>query len=253
VLLLEAAPDQAGIRYRERVRPIRSIAELVRAQCDASRFSVERIAGPEAIVTAEGEHGALVTIDGMHDGVVAQRTIGYVFADDFYAHVSGLAFARERFAPVAEAVRRLTLGDTHMLGIRRRRFQYRPPAGWRRSAQPSLFHDVWAPPGGDGTITVCPALPAGSPLAALGSPDDAEPVVTRRLAGPAWTTHAERSRRLVVLNDGRYQYPLLLECAASSWSEHVTCFDEVVESAEPVPMASGPRAAGTTVGLHWAD
>src|SRR6185295_441941 len=63
-------------------------------------------------------------------------------------------------------VRELTLGDVHLLGVRRRRFVYTPPEGWHGLAQ--LFEATWYPtdyPLRDLSLTVTPAVPAIGGLA----------------------------------------------------------------------------------------
>jgi len=214
----------AVIHYRERVRPSRPLVELVHAAC--AGLDVDRLVGPEPVVTDEGEHAAIVTV---HAGPVT-LTLGYVFGDDFHAEIHGAGDA-------ADAVRRLVRTDRHMLGVRRRRCRYVAPAGWRALPHASIFHDTWESPDGAARITVCPAVPLADEPVGEG---DREPVVTARLAGHAWTSP---TRTLVVLRDRTYAYTVALDGRAAE-------LDAVVASVEPVPPRAGATADPTA---SWAS
>src|SRR5207253_1767093 len=84
--------DVATIEYRERVRPLvkagalirRLLAEQPAFACDGLPDCVERM------TTAEGEYAAFVTLPGRERGQPAQRDVGFVFGDDFYARIAAV-------------------------------------------------------------------------------------------------------------------------------------------------------------------
>ena len=106
VLLPPGGLAHGTIRYQERVRPLRPVRDLVAAL--APPGWIERRRGAiERIVTAEGEHAALVTSEGMLDGRPVERTYGFVLADDFHSAIvaevtDGREACLERFARVRE-------------------------------------------------------------------------------------------------------------------------------------------------------
>jgi hypothetical protein len=209
--LLLTPPDGPGvgaIRYVERLRPLRRAVDLVRDAPAPAGFVEGRLGTPERLVTAEGEHAAFVVSEGTIGGVAAERPFGFVFGDDFYARIAGLAVGPGSFARVRAAVVELTLADTHDLGVRRRRCVYAPPRDWRGRA--GLFDATWYPrdyPAERAAITVCPAVPfkpglapalldavlAGRPLAEIQL--GAEQVVQGRAGLTGGSTPPRASRR----------------------------------------------------------
>lgn len=275
VLYPPGGPATGMIGYRERVRPLASLRTLIdqfNAKHPEFVLSAER---SEPLVTTEGEYAAVVTLEGSLDGKPAQRDLGYVFGDDFYAHISGLALQPEQFATFTATVRELTLHDSHRLGVRRRRFLYNPPAGW--TAKERGFITSYLAPGfpANGTaITVWPANPRrqnedGTTLIDALLEEDRQngfvlehrsapaPLSSHGLHGQSWEvigTFANQPRTyrdLVVFEDGRYLYMLRLETLdAAHRPEHRKLFLEVVLSTLPLP---GPSTQTATQGIdHWA-
>ena len=137
LLTAQDAPDAGGILYLERVRPVAPAADLLRAHlATLSGAEILSIDEPEELVTAEGEHAALVGARVRLNGAVARIDFGIVYGDDYYARIGGFcrdAAHEERFR---DAVRGLTLADQHYLGTRRRRWRCSLARRWpaRRSA-----------------------------------------------------------------------------------------------------------------------
>src|SRR5262249_48466528 len=131
----------------ERVRPLGRIGALVREHLAAEPQFTDWVLpdAAERLVTTEGEHAALVTLRGRERGAPAQRDLGFVFGDDFYAAVLGQCFDEARFGELTAKVRGLILADSHALGVRRRRFEYAPPPDWEPIVE-NLVTD-WYPPG----------------------------------------------------------------------------------------------------------
>jgi hypothetical protein len=269
--------EVGGIRYRERVRPLCRVSAVVRQMLERyPQFRSTSVGKPETIVTAEGEYGALVTIRGQVGGAPAQRDLGFVFGDDFYALVSSLSLAEARFADFTRWVRVLVTLDAHALGVRRRRFLYTPPPGWQ--GLPRGFTTEWAPldfPRNLSLIHVFPANPMTEPpetvldqmlaedtangfaLEAMRGP---EPIASLNgLSGSAWNVVGRfgskpRSHRdLVVFKDPRFVYSMRLETMQEERQRERQVFLELVRSAHPIPSASSPepREVGTVVS-HWA-
>ncbi len=264
VLLLPADERMGVIRYRERLQPLLSIAQLVSGQlADDPQFQVETIEPPRLFVTLEGEHAATVGISGLLDGAPVQRTFGYVLAEDFYARVSTLSLASETHdrlrAMTHEIVKRVSL----RLGARRRRPHYEAPIGWRAHAV-GLRTD-WITtefPLDPSCLTVWPAVP-GPPAA--GPPPVANqtgvvgpwPVHTRQgLTGWTWRSdgrfgdHSPRRRDFVLLADGRYRYALRLETELDRHEQRRSELLGVLDSLNPVPLEQRISATGLQ---HWVE
>jgi hypothetical protein len=258
-----------AIRYEERLRPLLPVRALIaEAQARDPSFRTTAVRGPERLVTTEGEHAALVVLDGNLAGVGApvQRCIGYVFGDDFYARVAGLSLRADQFARFEDQVRKLVRGDQHFLGVRRRRFLFTPPAGYFGVERTFLHAYYYAPgfPREHAIICVYPAIPIGMwqaddlprhlrPIHGLAVEDITGPFArsTASLGGETWElrgTLDDRQRvvrTLVVLHDDRYAYPLSLDAPASRHAAHLARFNEVVDSVQRIP---GPGTTGTPTG-----
>jgi hypothetical protein len=250
----------AVIEYRERVRPLRKLGALLhdalaRGPACAWPDRVERL------VTDEGEHAALATLRG--DGV--QRDLGFVFGDDFYARIAGMCRRPDRFEEVTRLVRELVTTDTQMLGVRRRRFEYAPPAGWQALARG--FVTDWLAPGYPRDpvwMTIFPALPVEQApaelLASMLAPRDHAELVDDQIAplclpnglagdvGEAvWASPERRVAKVCcVLRDRRYAYPL--EASAEGEDRmrgHREVIDRVLASVQPVPPANAPVTQAT--------
>lgn len=271
----------AVIRYRERVRPLQTVAGILRDRAADTRFRATSVSPIESLVTAEGEYAAVVDVQGVLDAApeggsatTAARTLGFVFADDWYSEVAGIALREALVAPVKIWVRRLIHESQLMLGIRRRRFVYEPPPGWYGYARLPLFM-TWFPPEypRDATsITVYPALPAPvgvdeAPhfgMIPVGPPATAEvlaevaaraPLEHGRLTGFCWEllVRDERGRNMqrsmVMLRDDRYLYVAYLDrdsATAAPGDEGALAFATLLTSIASVPQ---PRAVAASTGL----
>lgn len=272
-------PACGAIRYEERLRPVLPIpALLAAAQARDPRFRVTRQRLPELLTTQEGEYAALVVLEGVLEGVATpvQRSIGYVFGDDFYARIAGLALRSDQFARFEDQVRKLVLADTHYLGLRRRRFLFSPPPGFF-GVERSLMHAYYyAPtyPHDPTVICVYPAIPLAMwqaadltrhvrPIHGLSVENSAGPFPrkTAALAGETWElrgTNDDRQvtqRTLVVMHDDRYAYPLSIDVLANhaASAEHMARFNAVVESVQRLPGSRGAPVppVGRGVLSHW--
>jgi hypothetical protein len=270
----------ATIEYRERVRPLGRIGTLVREHLAAEpQFTAHAIPdGAERLVTNEGEHAALVTVRGQERGAPAQRDLGFVFGDDFYAAIFGQCFEEARFAELTAKVRGLVLADSHALGVRRRRFEYTPPPDWEPIIE-NLVTD-WYPPGypSDGVIlSVYAANPrkvepnavfhglirelalAGNHVSVEGDPTPAR--ASAGLAGSILTVTLRRSvagattavKKLALLQDPRYSYGLELSArSAAELAAHPGLLDAVVASVKPIPEPGG-GARDQSFAAYWME
>jgi hypothetical protein len=271
-------PETGHLRYRERVRPLRGVRELVREAMTAFPAFEGGEPQVEPLVTLEGEYAAIARVEGTLEGKPAQRDFGFVFGDDFYTRLLGLCVKPERFAAFSDAVRRLTLADSQLLGIRRRRYLYEPPPRdhWQGIAR--VFQTDWIPldfPRNGSVITVFPANPVPASPAqvaenlfaedkALGFRVDRqegpETLQTQfGLFGGKWELEGQHLgrpvtlRQLVVLQDRRYLYSLLLDSATPDTRDAaIATFDKLVRSVRPLPEATSlvPRDESGAM-AHW--
>jgi hypothetical protein len=84
------------VRYVERRRPIVRIPEALKHLEGDGRFRITRIGKPERFITDEGEYAAIVTVDGLLLEAPVQRTVAFVYLDDHYAVIDGLALRPEQ-------------------------------------------------------------------------------------------------------------------------------------------------------------
>ena len=267
----------ATIAYRERARPLLRLGAMVRSiLARTTGWSATKVLAHERLETIEGEHAALVTIAGIQDGVPAQRDLGFTFGDDFVSSVGGLCFREAAFRDQSALVRELTRCDSHVLGIRRRRFEYDPPQGWQPVALPGQAVDWLAPeyPRQRVSLTVHAASPHphldNTKIDTL--PDynvqRGHPGTTRRTLnslsfngitgaieeiGHVAPGGGEAVRRVALLRDARYVYPLEISWVQGAGSDaHAETFLRVVNSVRPVPA---PTRGEALVGLitHWLD
>lgn len=248
-----AAPSGAmTYRYRERVRPLRSAAAIARDWlARQASFRWDGTLSIERLTTAEGEHGALVGVDGLLAEQPARRVVGMVFGDDFYALLNGLCVASSEADAFTELTRTLLHADRHELGVRRRRFVYRAPTGWQGRARGLVTE--WTPPRFPAEacmLEVFPAVPSASfdpqvLLDGLGADAELREDLSGAIAIPLpgeWRqlTGIDRegwfARRVAVLDDGRYAYPVRLDTRSSTVVDHgVELLRTLVGSIEPVP------------------
>lgn len=261
-LRLVPGGDEASgsITYRERLRPLRGIRELVLQHAGGP------IARMETLATVEGEY-AVVAAAG-------DAELGFVLGDDFYALVHGVcrrAVERGRFAA---AVRTLVENDSLGLGRRRRRFLYAPPPGWQAVARGHETH--WLAPGFPGDPTVIVVLPANPTtldpgqfvaerlrLEIAGGLVDvevgtAEPVSRAALPGVSVTIRGRLDgagvvREIVVLGDGVYAYPLIFESGAALADRAVGhwAFRTLIASVKQLPGTRSDALA--EVAGAWVD
>lgn len=275
VLIPPEGEDAGGIRYQERVRPLRRMRDIVAELPVPGGYRVTAMSPIEPLVTVEGEYGALVVVDGELDGTPLQRTIGAVFGDDYYSLTVGVARRADQFALLRDEVRRLVCHDVHMLGLRRRRYVHAPPAGWQ-GVFAGLMHVQWLPldhPRDPSTLAVFPALPAGDGEIDAGgllsmilgrfgthaevAVGDAQVLSTPAgLSGYWWSVAArggdEVLHDLVVLEDGRYAYPVSLASPPVHRARNVETLRALVDSIQPIPRSTGPRMRDPVL-LHWVE
>lgn len=258
--LVTAYPPQGG-RYRcfERIRPAQDfvtiIETILRGDLD---FKVSSVGDTAKIVTAEGEYGAWVRIQGRRGNADAQRFIGAVFTEDFAAALDALAPQPELFAEMAAQSMKFLLGATLGLGPRRRLFYYTPPPGWQPLAS-GLVANYYPLdfPHNRTNIVVQPAVPlAAAPKeiveerftsagAGLKVEESAqEPFVTAsgitgsylRLSGTRLNQDTRISREIAVFVFEQHVYAFRLETATP---EHLAAareaFRALVASFRPLP------------------
>lgn len=256
-----------GIRYDERRAPLVSLSTILAAHTKDDGFRVERVGTWDRHLTIEGEYAATITIGGTLGGAPVQRDLGVVVLDDSYAMLSGYCLAPASFAEFTATVRELTRGDVHMLGVRRRRFEYARPAGWQARAR--SFSAEWFPsdyPDVAATITVSPALPSRTLTAesylervvdSTSTPRERAVITNhgevrgRELALDATVDGRSITRRWIVLEDDRYIYPTQLEALATIADQHTETLRALVRSIHPIPHPAQRDAY--PLPMHWAD
>jgi hypothetical protein len=271
------SPEDAWIRYVERMRPVAAIDELVRRHCAAARLRVNAVHELELTLTHEGEEAAVVALDCDDGGGELWRTVGFVVLDDFYAETVGVTRAPELRARVAEAVKRLVVGDAHHLAGRRRLFPYDGPPGWTRHLRGTPLVHLWLPPGhpiDPATISVGAAWPTsgcsprdvtrlllsqtrpGFRVLARGGPD---PVRTRGgLGGNLWRRFGQRggaawTQLVAILGSGGHSYVLHLDSPTDAAAANEALFRALLESVRPLPLAPRALAQRSHAMRHWAE
>lgn len=254
-----------GIRVHERRRPLTTMRGLIAGIMTAPPFSDARPGRIERLDTREGELAALVTLEGAG----YQRTVGAIFADDFYTTIDGVTTRPEAFARFGDAIRELTLRHSLGLGERRtRRYRHQPPARW--TYRPRGLAAVWRLPGGGAEIVVHPARPhgAGGPTVMdqrrlagfrrLGL-EEPTPLATARLTGGSFRMSGTRAGRpepidvvVVALADDRFDYVLELEHTPEAAVEAGLAFTRIVTSVEPVPRPAADLGASTQA-VFWTE
>lgn len=234
-------PERALLRYIERRRPNQRAIDLARAGPVPTGFIMGETSAPKRLVTAEGEHAALVVRTGtLHNSAYA-LVYGYVFLDDYFSSLEGMCVP-ELVATVEE----MLLGDVHLLGrVRRRRFNYAPPPGWEVDAD--LFETRWRGPDRESCIYVNPALPL--------LPGLVRGILDRfgaaHITPERFTTRNGLAAEHYVIGDTHLFFCIDQDFLYSVRADRYV--DEgraLVDSIEPVPRAQ--QASGE--GLHyWAD
>ncbi len=274
-LIAPEGAQAAGIRYTERVRPLMRLGDIVAEWMTRhADFGNPQVGQPERLLTREGEHAGLVIIDGDHGGKPAQASLGVVFGDDFYARIEGFALRPDVFESTREMVRELTISDYHVLGRRRRRYEYTAPNGW----QPIVrgFTTDWVSPGFPlqwGLIVAYAASPiapvdevdfgmlatravdrgftvdASAPPVEVSSQHGLVGVVTEVVG-----TQGDKRmlRAFVTMTDRQYLYSAeLMARTEDAWPAHRQAFAEFWQSIVPIP---GAQVTPTSVPFEfWAD
>jgi hypothetical protein len=254
---MRAGPSVGVISYRERVGPLRSIAEILRDKPDVD-FKIKRVSPVTPLVTYEGEFAAIVDFEGVSMEMPVQRSLGFVFGDDWYSEIAAVVHNREYFAMFAGTVRELVRGDRLMLGVRRRRYSYTPPAGWDGYSRLPMFA-TWFPPEypkSPTSITIYPAIPTTEQDVRIAhlrlgpvAPADVHGEVSPRndwqlengLLGATWDfairDEAGRDliRRLVMLRDERYIYACHLDARHDHLEGLIPTWKDLVGSIQPLP------------------
>ncbi|MGE3765303.1 MAG: glycosyltransferase [Kofleriaceae bacterium] len=226
------------IRYRELVQRPRGARRFVTERLALSpAFEIVAIGDPDRITTDEGEHAAVVRVDGKLAGRAVRRVIGMVVDEHLTAVIDGVAVHAEYVDELEQITRDLTRRAELGLGVRRRRFVYRRPAGWQ--ALSHLLETYFIPPDHPRNaerIVVYPAIPRGLSLRALmhstiedqiGRIDqlvDLEESAIQAasgLGGRRWRvashsgTGKARTHTIVVFEDEHYAYRLRLDEGAA--------------------------------------
>jgi hypothetical protein len=277
-LLPPEGRTHGAIRIRDRRRPLRSAHRLVAAIVAEMKLPGLEVSPIERTTTCEGEYVALVTITGVIQTQPFQRSLAFLFGDDFYTQIDANTTTPTKFEFFRKATRELAYFYSLGLGeLRRRRYYYQPPPDWKGLPRglitewyPAGFPDVLA------SIAVFPARPVvESPAGVLDRAlhelnwagfkktaiDEAMPLMTRnRLSGLVWRAVGKygdgpiHHEDIVALQDDRFFYVMRLESNAAQVAEHRAILGALVESVEPLPKSD----PGTTIHQekyldHWAD
>jgi len=240
----------------------------------APGFHLEHLSAPERLVTFEGEHAAFLTARGTQDGRPVLRALGFVLGDDFCAVLHGVCPRKEEHDRFTALVRTLTKEDAHVLGIRRRRFEYLPPDDWEPLVQG--FITEWIPPdypGNQTVLTVYPANPIGlvdrASLDLIVKQQEQIGAVVETLAGSevAANRHGLTGlahgltlgkpgqpsvrKEVIVLEDDRFTYALEITSSnLARWAAHRALLHDVAAGVVPVPHWTAHAAAAGLLS-HW--
>ncbi len=285
--LITLYPPEGGgrIRFYERIRPVQKSSQILRFVLDRDpAFRVSSVSDPLEVVTAEGEYGVWVRVNGSREGASAVHFVGAVFTDEFAAALDTLVVLKDKMA-MLEATSRELLGSMTLGlgGRRRRRFLYDPPGGWQ--AIPSGLVANWYPPdfpANNTNIVVYPAEPSERPPSAIdnfladekhrgfelhGPIEDIALKSDGGLSGRRWRFAGHKKGRdgllyrdFVSLFSAPYAYQMRMETFDSErLSENREIFAAVARSAMPIPRPGryrfGPLDpdAHIDVFLHWID
>jgi hypothetical protein len=144
--LTTAFPPTLGarVRYYERLRPQPSFGKVVqRILASDLEFRVHHAGEMTKLVTAEGEYGAWIALDGRREGAPAKRFIAVVFMEEFATAIDVLALIPEHFARAEGISLELARAQRFEMTRRPRLFEYTPPPGWHGIASGSTA--TWYP------------------------------------------------------------------------------------------------------------
>lgn len=133
VNLVTAFPPEMGARFRyhERLRPRPSFSTILERLLSVDPdFKVHQVGDMVRTVTAEGEYGAWVRLDGRRDGGQAVRFVGAVFMEDFATVLDCIAILPKYFAQLEQLSLKILRTDAFQMSKRPRPFFYVPPVGW---------------------------------------------------------------------------------------------------------------------------
>lgn len=272
--------DAGRVRIQSGLRPLAPVVDLTQSLVQELRSS-----GAEAeiellqkITTEEGEWAALARVRVKLDGLQLERTLCFVFGDDFYDKIDAMYVFehRKRFRPFLR-----TLVQSYPLRLgnpRRRRFMYVAPASWQPVAHglavrffPRRFPNEY------GCITVLPAAPlVQSERGAVSErflhedlhadftpqqPEQQDKVTSN--SGLLGNLHRRAGLRegdsrpihidTAILRDTRYTYALRLETRAPNIESHRRMFLQVVRSVTAVPQAASEGSTAGSMGQMWHD
>lgn len=170
-LVVYEAPDAGSrVRCHQRV-PLAPLSRLIAGAVGGAAW---RVVARDAVVTAEGEYGALARVAVEMRGAAVERSVAAVFGDSD-------AVVIEADARHAAVVRGLLLGWRLGLGSpRTRRYLYQPPAGW--TAMPNGLLATWLHPQFPVAQVQLVAYPA-QPTAAEADEELAQLLAADRAAG----------------------------------------------------------------------
>lgn len=280
VLIPPEGISVGAIRFRERIRPLRSVKSIVAMiSRHMPGVTIGQVGPLVQSSTAEGEYAGTITISGQTATGPLERTIGVIYGDDSYSQIDGFITSPARFEEFRELVRKLAYYSSLGLGTgRRRMFLYDPPPGWQGLSR--RFSTEWYPsdfPKNAGTITVCHARSLPETLSsvldrelhfAVTSKDDRAKGVlsTAELASnfglkgklvrkvkQQATGTAPTYYDIAWLQDDNYLYIFDLERKEEGRQDLQNLFLDVVKSTRPLPVPD--PAARTTSGFmsHWGD
>ncbi|MCA9678536.1 MAG: hypothetical protein H6708_25920 [Kofleriaceae bacterium] len=260
-------PGSGSIQYIERLRPIASTADLVAGIGAPAGFVDAAATEVEHGVTDEGELTELHRRRGAIDGADVELHAGFVLLDDHYAQLTSVSVGAERHGALRAVVRTLLRRDAHLLGrVRRRRYRFAPPSGWRITAEAFSAH--LAPPDerDPARLHVAAALPRHPELAEstlellCGGPRQraAATITTtpcHTTVGLAGTRHTldsgARRTHLVFLFDAQFAYGVRL--AGGVDDAHLPALHALLESIEPIAMPGAPSREAVSALLPWVD
>ena len=258
-----------SIRVDERVAPLRAFTAIIADVLQRSpAFIQQTMRPPTRFLTDEGEFASAVTILGSERGRPVAHVIVAVVAEDIFNVYDGRSSA-EAVGDLEQTVHALAKHHRQYLGIRRRRFYFRPAPGWHVVG--GLHLDVAMFPADyplhTSIIQVWAALPIASvgmttPIDELDRQDDAaglaldgnqslvpSPLNTRTLRGLEWRrarygfSGLRVFRHVVELRDEVFAYRFRFDCGDHDLVErHREMFLDVIATAEPLPVPIAPVA-----------
>lgn len=269
-LIPPEGPACGAIRYHERQRPLLRLSAFVQHKDTDPNFHIVSMSRPEQLITDEGEYAAILHIEGLLSGAPVRRSMGFVFGDDYYASIAGLALQPAHFDRMAEAVRTLVLTDRHMLGVRRRRYLFTPPHGWNGLERLPLCAYYYPADYPENATVLCvyPAIPREgigeewvlSNLQPIDGPKVArvttrQSTVSGQLSGSSLSCvcagEVESFRDIVLLSDDRYLYPLSIDAPGSRLAVAREQLAAVVQSLQPIPRSVTERKSTAKALSFW--